>query len=79
MASASDDRDDNAPSDRLRAKNPFDFFGQVRAEARKVTWATRQEVQVSTIMVMIMVVIAALFLFLVDTLIRMFVGFVLNF
>ena len=44
----------------------FAFFREVRAEGRKVTWATRQEVTVSTIMVLIMGVAAALFFFAVD-------------
>jgi preprotein translocase subunit SecE len=80
MATTTDDRDDSAStpgSERLRARNPFEFFGQVRQEGRRVTWATRQEVTVSTIMVMIMVVAAAVFFFLVDSLIRFGIGFIL--
>ncbi|MBL8531711.1 MAG: preprotein translocase subunit SecE [Hyphomonadaceae bacterium] len=50
-----------------RRGGPFRFFGEVRAEARKVTWATRQEVTVSSIMVFIMAVVAAVFFFLVDS------------
>jgi preprotein translocase subunit SecE len=49
-----------------RRGGPAEFFREVRAEARKVTWATRQEVTVSTFMVLIMVAMAALFFFLVD-------------
>ncbi len=49
-----------------RGGGPFRFFGEVRAEGRKVTWATRQEVTVSTIMVVIMAIMAAIFFFLVD-------------
>ena len=50
-----------------RRGGPFRFFSEVRAEGRKVTWATRQEVTVSTIMVLSMTVAAAIFFFLVDT------------
>lgn len=50
-----------------RGGGPFKFFGEVRAEGRKVTWATRNEVTVSTIMVVIMAILAAIFFFLVDT------------
>ena len=57
---------------------PFRFFGEVRAEARKVTWATRQEVTVSTIMVVIFGVVAGLFFFTVDTLLRWAMSFILN-
>jgi preprotein translocase subunit SecE len=71
------DRADQDTEPRRRG-GPFRFFGEVRAEARKVTWATRQEVTVSTIMVLIMGVAAALFFFLVDTVLRLIVSFVLN-
>jgi len=56
----------------------FKFFGEVRAEGRKVTWATRQEVTVSTIMVLIMSVMASLFFFFVDTVLRLIVGWLLS-
>ena len=61
-----------------RRGGPFRFFGEVRAEARKVTWATRQEVTVSTIMVLIFGIAAALFFFLVDTILRVLVGLLLQ-
>ncbi len=57
---------------------PITFLKEVRAEARKVTWATRQETTVSTIMVFIMVVMAAVFFALVDTILRWAVQFILN-
>jgi preprotein translocase subunit SecE len=62
-----------------RRGGPFRFFGEVRAEGRKVTWATRQEVTVSTIMVIIFGVAAALFFFLVDSALRFIVSLLLNF
>ncbi|MBT6391940.1 MAG: preprotein translocase subunit SecE [Nitrosomonadales bacterium] len=49
------------------AKNsPLDFFKQVRQETSKVTWPTRKETMISTVMVFVMVIIAALFFFAVD-------------
>lgn len=63
---------------RRKGGGPFRFVGEVRAEARKVTWATRQEVTVSTIMVVMMGIAAAIFFFLVDSLLRLIVGFLLN-
>jgi preprotein translocase subunit SecE len=45
---------------------PVDFLRQVRQEVAKVTWPSRKETTVSTIMVIIMVVIMAIFFFLVD-------------
>ena len=80
MATTTDDRDESsAPpgSEKLKARNPVEFFQQVRQEGRRVTWATRQEVTVSTIMVLIMVVAAAIFFFLVDSVIRLAISFVL--
>ncbi len=61
-----------------RRGGPLKFFGEVRAEGRKVTWATRQEVTVSTIMVLIMGAAAAIFFFLVDSLLRLVIGLILN-
>lgn len=50
--------------------NPFQFMQQVRAETAKVTWPTRREVVVTTIMVLIMATLTAIFFFLVDLAIR---------
>ncbi len=47
---------------------PAQFVQQVRQEAAKVTWPTRKETVISTVMVLLMVVLAALFFFLVDQL-----------
>jgi preprotein translocase subunit SecE len=73
------DQTDQEGEPRRKGGGPFRFFGEVRAEARKVTWATRQEVIVSTIMVLIFGVVAAIFFFLVDTLLRLFMQFILSF
>ena len=42
------------------------FAKQVRQEALKVTWPSRKETVVSTVMVLAMVMLAAIFFFLVD-------------
>ncbi len=55
------------------------FANEVRAEARKVTWATRGETVTSSIMVFIMVIIAAAFFYLADVILRSGVGALLNF
>jgi preprotein translocase subunit SecE len=52
----------------MAKSSPLQFFRQVRQEASKVTWPTRKETIISTIMVFIMVIIAALFFFAVDQL-----------
>lgn len=46
--------------------NPVTFFRQVRAEASKVTWPTRRETLISTVMVLFMAFFAAIFFFLAD-------------
>jgi preprotein translocase subunit SecE len=50
--------------------SPFEFIQQVRSEGSKVTWTSRNETMVSTVMVLIMVAIMALFFFVVDQLLR---------
>ena len=72
------DTADQDSEPRRKGGGPFRFFGEVRAEGRKVTWATRQEVTVSTIMVLIMGVAASIFFFLIDSLLRLIVAFLLN-
>ena len=46
--------------------NPLQFFREVRAEARKISWPSRRETWITSVMVLIMVVITAVFFFLVD-------------
>ncbi|MGH1349455.1 MAG: preprotein translocase subunit SecE [Methyloligellaceae bacterium] len=55
--------------------NPFEFIQQVRAEVAKVTWPTRNETVITTIMVIIMSSIMALILFGVDRVILTALGF----
>lgn len=54
------------------------FFTEVRNEASKVTWPTRRETIMSTIMVFIFVLIAALFLFSADQIISALVQWILG-
>ncbi|MEK9685322.1 MAG: preprotein translocase subunit SecE [Rhodospirillaceae bacterium] len=46
--------------------NPIQFFQEVRREVAKVTWPSRKETIISTVMVFVFVTVAALFFFLVD-------------
>jgi preprotein translocase subunit SecE len=50
--------------------NPLQFIQQVRAEVAKITWPTRRETGLTTVMVMIMAALFATFFFLVDLIIR---------
>ena len=47
--------------------NPIEFVQQVREEAAKVTWPSRRETMISTVMVFIMVAVASVFFLAVDT------------
>jgi preprotein translocase subunit SecE len=46
------------------------FFREVRAEGRKITWTSRRETWVTSVMVAIMVVLAAIFFWIVDFILR---------
>jgi preprotein translocase subunit SecE len=75
------DKSQTAKSEEGPAKkkaNPLEFIQQVRQEVAKVTWPTRSETIMTTIMVFIMCVLAALFFFLVDQVLGLIVSFVLG-
>ena len=46
--------------------NPAQFIQEVRQETAKVTWPSRKETTVSTVMVFVMVIAAALFFLVAD-------------
>jgi preprotein translocase subunit SecE len=48
--------------------SPVEFFRQVNAERKKVTWPTWKETWITTAMVFAMVVLASLFFLAVDSL-----------
>lgn len=50
--------------------SPIEFFRQVRQETSKVTWPSRKETLITTAMVFVMGIVAALFFFVVDTILR---------
>ncbi|OJX81390.1 preprotein translocase subunit SecE [Magnetospirillum sp. 64-120] len=56
--------------------SPAQFVKQVRQEAAKVSWPSRKETSVSTMMVFIMVVVASVFFLLVDQVFATAVKFV---
>ena len=58
--------------------NPLQFIQQVRTEVGRVTWPTRREVVLTTIMVFMMAVLTAIFFFFVDWIIRSGLAFILN-
>ena len=58
--------------------SPFKFMQEVRAEAEKVTWPSRRETAITTVMVFVMVAIAAVFFLVSDQIIRIAVTLVLG-
>ena len=58
--------------------NPIAFLQQVRSETAKVTWPSRRETMISTLMVFVMVFLAAVFFFAADQLMGWLVGLVLG-
>jgi len=61
-----------------KTTNPFTFLQQVRAEGEKVTWPSRRETVISTLMVLAMSFLTAIFFFAADQLMGWGVGFVLG-
>jgi preprotein translocase subunit SecE len=60
------------------AFSPFKFLQEVRSETAKVTWPTRRETTITTIMVFVMVAMASVFFFAADQIIRYLVTLVLG-
>lgn len=58
--------------------NPFEFMQQVRTEVSRVTWPTRKETMITTVMVLIMVVVASVFFLLVDQILSQVVSLLLG-
>ena len=68
-----------APAAPKKPFNPLQFVREVRAEARKITWTTRKETWITSVMVFIMVVITALFFTFADWLLGMGANLLLKF
>ena len=58
--------------------SPFKFLQEVRAEADKVTWPTRRETLITTIMVFVMVAVASVLFLVADQIIRIVITFILG-
>ena len=54
------------PAASKKRTSPVQFGREVRAEARKISWPSRKETWITSVMVFIMVVLAALFFWVVD-------------
>jgi preprotein translocase subunit SecE len=63
----------------MASKNPLEFFKQVRTEVAKVTWPTRKETTLTTVMVFAMVVLASVFFLAVDATLSTLITWILGF
>jgi preprotein translocase subunit SecE len=58
--------------------SPFKFLQEVRTETQKVTWPSRRETMITTLMVFIMVTAASIFFLVADQVIRYLITLVLS-
>jgi preprotein translocase subunit SecE len=58
--------------------SPFKFLQEVRSETEKVTWPSRRETAITTVMVFVMSAVAAVFFLLADQFIRFGVTLILG-
>ncbi|MFP3944837.1 MAG: preprotein translocase subunit SecE [Alphaproteobacteria bacterium] len=70
--------DDKSGAPAHKGTGPFEYVQQVRQETAKVTWPSRKETTVTTIMVVFLAILAAVFFFLVDQVIGLGVAAILN-
>ena len=62
----------------MATPNPLKYLQEVRQEVNKVTWPTRQEVLISTIMVLVLVTLASVFFLAADQIISWLVQLMLS-
>ena len=58
--------------------NPLKFIQSVKQEAFKVTWPTRKDVMLGTLMVFVLATIAAIFFLLLDQIYRFLLDIILT-
>ncbi len=61
-----------------KTSNPFTFLQQVKTETTKVTWPSRRETLISTVMVVVFAIIAMIFFFAADQVMALGVDLVLG-
>jgi preprotein translocase subunit SecE len=62
----------------MAALNPLKYLQEVRQEVNKVTWPSRQEVLISTLMVLVLVALASVFFLAADQVISWLVQLMLS-
>ncbi|WP_306253597.1 preprotein translocase subunit SecE [Parvularcula sp. IMCC14364] len=68
----------SSESEKKKSSNPVEFLKEVQREGSKVSWTSRNETMISTVMVLVMVVIMSLFFLLVDQVWRTIIPFILS-
>ncbi len=66
-----------APKKKPRT-SPLEFLAQVRQEGEKVTWPTRKETLITSVMVFVMAVVASIFFLAADFIMQKAVALVLG-
>jgi len=59
-------------------KNPFKFIQSVKQEAFKITWPTRKDVLIGSLMVFVLATIAAIFFLILDQIYRFLLDLILT-
>ena len=59
-------------------KNPFKFLQSVKQEMFKVTWPTRKDVLIGSLMVFVLATIAAIFFLLLDQVYKVLLDLILT-
>lgn len=62
----------------MAAANPLKFMREVRQEVSKVTWPSRNETLISTVMVLVFVMLASVFFLAADQIISWLVQLMLS-
>ena len=62
----------------MAGANPLKFLQEVRQEGSKITWPTRNETLISTVMVLVMVTLASFFFLAADQVISWLVQLMLS-
>ncbi len=65
-------------ADNSRKTSPAEFLNQVRTEARKIVWPTREETVKTAIFVFIMMLILSIFFLGIDSIFGAIVGWLLG-
>ena len=68
----------SAPAkEKLKMINPLKFIQSVKQEAFKVTWPTRRDVLIGSLMVFVLATIAAIFFLLLDQIFKVLLDLIL--